>query len=489
MSKRKLLERLLISSAVLTSFAVEYFTFLQFGPLRWPLFFAVMLAPFLLTLLSTEYGVLLVLFLAPIINVFYYALNVRYSSLTAAVFVSAFLAWALKILAGRAELVRTPLDRPVAALGGATVLSLAILTFKLRGYVLGLATGSGGSGELAFSVLRTGFIVLCGCGAYFLFANNIKGGTERAVRVMLAACLVVGAVGLLEWVRGTKAFLLVPPVVRERTVPPPAMDPRLVISTFPNANLLGNYSLLLLGPALGSLLFERGRRKVLAGAALVFALFCLSFSGNRTGWFGAGFACAFGLWLAGREVRWRIGRISASVGLVLYFTYASLISTGLSREIRGKLEGLRMKVDVSNMVGVMAQVRLPLWRQALKDIPESPIFGIGPGTFPYFSEGKYHAEAVVRDPLGSGTPANPHNYYIWLLCETGTLGLGAFLWVLYRALKTGMERVRSAAGRWKFVYLGTVSSLAGYLLALTADHTLGFLEMQLVFWAVVGMLV
>ena len=486
--------KLLIPFVGVGVLAAEYVTFLQFGPLRYILFVMTMLVPFLISLWRMEYGIMLVLSSVPVVNVFYYALNVRYSSIPAAIFMSVFLAWLARLFLGKARFVRNPLNLPTTAFAGTVILALLTSSFKLRGYFLGAMGGEGKFGELSFSVLRTGFILLCGAGAALFFANNLtdEGRRRRALWAMFVACLGVGVIGILEWVGGKEVFFMIPRLVREVTVVPPARGP-LLISTFPQQNVLGNYCLLLLGPALGSCLAFSGYRRVLALVVVSLNIFCLLLSGNRTGWFGVAFASAFGLWLARREgaMRWNLGRAVVSSGLVLYLLYASVTSSGLIGDLDNFKVGRIMikKVKLQDMAKTMLHGRLVLWRQAFWDWLSSPLFGIGPGTYPYYGKGRYHTSAVVENPFRGKGPINPHNYYIWLLCETGILGLGAFLWVLYRALKTGMERVRSAGGRWKFAYLGMVSSLAGYLLALTADHTLGFLEMQLVFWAVVGMLV
>ena len=133
-----------------------------------------------------------------------------------------------------------------------------------------------------------------------LFVNNLRDDEAKrwALVAMLAGCSAVGAVGVLELAAGKNIFVLIPPVVRERTVPPPMLDRRLIISTFPNSNVLGNYSLLLLGPALGALAMLRGRWRLLPFVASASAIFCLSFSGNRTGWAGAAFGGMVGIWLA-----------------------------------------------------------------------------------------------------------------------------------------------------------------------------------------------
>ena len=481
----------LILLACFIVLSAEFFTFLQFGSLRYPLSALTILIPFLISLKWIEYGILLLVFSTPIISLFYYSLDVRYSSLLAAMFLSVFLAWLVRLFM-EPRLARCPLNRPLMAFAGAVLISLGIVFHRLREHTMEFVSGS----ELAFSIFRTGFVYLCGCAFFFLFVNNIRDekALKRVIWTMLISGLGVGILGLVEYFGKAEVFYLLPAVVKERTVVPPGSGQSL-IATFPNPNLLGNYTIFPLSLASGLTFMAKGRKRLLLGIVVVLGIFCLIFSANRTGWAGFTFAVAFGTWLAYRQglVRYDLRKLFASGALVVYFLYASLMSSGIVEDLEKveiiKVAAIRNKLKVKNVIGTTAGFRFPIWRQALRDWSERPFFGIGPGTFPYYRNGKYHQSAVVKGPTGRTVPANPHNYYLWILCETGTLGLGAFLWVLYRALKCGMERVRSAGGRWKFVYLGMVSSLAGYMLALAAGHTLGFLEMQIVFWAVVGMLV
>jgi len=476
-------------------------TFIQFGQVRYYLLVLTMAVPFAISLKEVKVGIYLLVFLTPIIEVFYYRLNVPYSSMLSAVFLSVFLGWLVHLLTRRdPRLVETPLNRPVMAFGGVTLLSLAITSYKLRGYLLGLMTGSGDAPELALSVFRTAFILLCGCGFFFLFVNTVRGKeTLRSVLgFVLAGGFVVGILGVVEYFGKVKAFYVVPAMVGKITVAPPSGG---LSSTFPNPNILGNYTILLLGLILGLLFVSGGyRRRVppfllspfsfLLVLSLSFLLFfCLIFSVNRSGWFGFGFALFLGVLLLGRnKLLPNFKEKLASLVLVLYFLYASISSTDLLADLdRGgilRMGHVRGKAHVSSMLRSLRGERLRLWKLSVGDWLRHPVLGTGVGTYSYYQNGEYHGSA--RKGLHTGVSENPHNYYLWLLCEMGFVALLCSGWVIYRIFRYGFAGIKGEGQYWGFLLTGVSCGLGGYLFALLGDHTLGFLPMQFMFWSFVG---
>ncbi len=78
--------------------------------------------------------------------------------------------------------------------------------------------------------------------------------------------------------------------------------------------------------------------------------------------------------------------------------------------------------------------RLALWHRTLEMIADRPIMGVGAGNwrivFPAYSEGD------MMDPRA--TPHRPHNDVLWVWSEMGTVGLLAYLYMLWVAF--GMVR-------------------------------------------------
>ena len=73
-----------------------------------------------------------------------------------------------------------------------------------------------------------------------------------------------------------------------------------------------------------------------------------------------------------------------------------------------------------------ARGRLTVWRHTLEMVVDHPLLGVGLGSwqyvYPLYDRGDWITDNVA--------PQRPHNDLLWMLAETGVLGLGAYLWLL-----------------------------------------------------------
>lgn len=124
--------------------------------------------------------------------------------------------------------------------------------------------------------------------------------------------------------------------------------------------------------------------------------------------------------------------------------------------------------------------RLELWKDAWDYSQNNLLFGTGPGT----------ATTVIgqhRAPVLGST--EPHNDYIKLILETGLLGLGAYLALLFSLfyrLWTGYQREKWPRRKLLFFFM-FVFSIALYLSS-AGDNILKDSSLQWSFWALVGAL-
>lgn len=222
-----------------------------------------------------------------------------------------------------------------------------------------------------------------------------------------------------------------------------------------NRNHFGGAMLLFTGVAAGRALAGWGgggrRESVLAaGAALVCGLALLATASR-----GAvlGLAVLVVVLLAAAPGRRRL-RLAMVVVVAAALLVLLLASTGLLDELAGRL--FRMYGRWRNRFLVQAD--------ALRVALEFPLFGTGPGTFPWV----YHAFQRVDDVRHFN---DAHSDWVQLLMDGGLVGLGAVA-VVVRALARAARRAwRCAdAGRWHA--LGAVAGCSGL-----AAH--GFFETNL----------
>lgn len=81
--------------------------------------------------------------------------------------------------------------------------------------------------------------------------------------------------------------------------------------------------------------------------------------------------------------------------------------------------------------------RLSLWHRTLQLVGDHP-FGTGPGSW-QFRWGDYSVMGT-RNELGEVFFTRPHNDWLWVLAETGWLGLLAYVGIFYAAIKNSISQ-------------------------------------------------
>jgi hypothetical protein len=110
-------------------------------------------------------------------------------------------------------------------------------------------------------------------------------------------------------------------------------------------------------------------------------------------------------------------------------------------------------------------------------IREHPVFGIGVGT--YYSESFRYAT-----PGASFTHENAHNDAAQIFSELGSVGLAAFLWLLYEALGS-LVRNRGDIVPHRF-RVWWLMGITAYVLTGFAGHPLIVFDSAVPFWITVG---
>jgi len=119
--------------------------------------------------------------------------------------------------------------------------------------------------------------------------------------------------------------------------------------------------------------------------------------------------------------------------------------------------------------------RVNLWKEAFPMIKSNPI-GNGLGSFVLYSSLK------IKDQLSGA-----HNVYLRLAMETGLLGLGAYLWLMFALGKEAIKNYISLSdGYFKMLNLGFISILAAYVIASIGDNHLEYIAFQWYFWLFAG---
>ena len=132
--------------------------------------------------------------------------------------------------------------------------------------------------------------------------------------------------------------------------------------------------------------------------------------------------------------------------------------------------------------------RVLFWKNSILMFKENFILGVGPGNWQIYFP-KYGLNDFTRPEVINGLVSvqNPHNDFLWILCETGILGFffyfGFIFYSLYQAfwlVKNGNNQLEKK----NFYYL--FSGIIGYLIISFFDFPSSRIEHQLVFMVVMA---
>lgn len=163
------------------------------------------------------------------------------------------------------------------------------------------------------------------------------------------------------------------------------------------------------------------------------------------------------------------GRVRAIVlgALALLMCGAILLSPVINARFERGLQEIR-EAHTSAVITPMG-IRPVMWATSIAIVREAPLMGHGVGSFP----DEYRRE-VSRTQIGwrATLTADPHNQYLFILAETGLLGLLAFVWFLVSALR------QTVTGPFKVI--GIAVLLAWCVTSLFSSHFHTFNEGHLI---------
>lgn len=126
--------------------------------------------------------------------------------------------------------------------------------------------------------------------------------------------------------------------------------------------------------------------------------------------------------------------------------------------------------------------RILFWKNSLLMWKDNMFFGVGLGNwqiqFSKYGLNNFKDYAILN---GESTLQRPHNDFIWILCETGILGLLAYLLIfglIFYQLYCLIRKATSSEEKWKFFFI--FSALAGYMVISFFDFPYERIEHQVI---------
>jgi O-antigen ligase len=240
-----------------------------------------------------------------------------------------------------------------------------------------------------------------------------------------------------------------------------------VMGTLFHPSALGNY-LLMLWPLVFIQIF-RSKKLISRSGYLILAsllVFCIGITFTRVAWFGLLVAWVLILLVLGR---FRLILISILFGSIIALVFAEPLLSRIGQAV--SFDGGQI---VFSQYGSLAW-RFLQWQIARDLFVESPIIGVGLGTFRY-----YNIWGTV-----------PHNEYLRLISEIGFLGLISFIIVMSNVVIWLYIKYRSLPKGSYFAHtLGAVLvSVIAYLILAITDNPVGLPEVSWYLWALLALAV
>lgn len=242
--------------------------------------------------------------------------------------------------------------------------------------------------------------------------------------------------------------------------------PGRVFSFYENPNAFGEVLLLLIPLAVALMLCSKGWTGRFLGffSALVGCV-AMAMTYSRAGWVGLALAAFLFV------LFWKRGLVPVGIFIAL-LGLAFLPDTVFNRVM-----------TIFDSSDTSTNSRFPLYQAAGEFLKMRPLRGAGLGTDA--------VRSVISDLNlfhGHDHFVHCHNVYLQVWCETGLLGLIAFVGGMLGTIKRGMKAVSKATCHpvVRLSVVGGFAALAGTMLCGIADYIWNYPRVMLIFWFVCG---
>lgn len=239
-----------------------------------------------------------------------------------------------------------------------------------------------------------------------------------------------------------------------------------VYSTLANPNVLGEYLLLVIPVACAMVLASDswGKRLLSLAAAGIMGV-CLILTYSRGCYLGLLFAAAVFLVLLDRRF------------LILGLIALALCPLYLPESVISRF------TSIGNLADSSTSYRVRIWLGAFAMLKDFGFSGVGYGSAAFNTIYPMYASHGV-------TAQHAHNLFLQILCDSGIIGLAAFLGLIvscYRMMFTAIRHEQDRKAR--LLQIGGISAVSGFLVQSMTDYTFYNYRVMLLFFCMLGMCV
>jgi O-antigen ligase len=260
-------------------------------------------------------------------------------------------------------------------------------------------------------------------------------------------------------------------------------------ATFKDPNAFGAYLSGMFTLLLGMSLFLRTKVKLVPIFLMLGILFVFPSIGSRSAFLAliiSSFSFTFFILMDGKInlKKKAIYASTVSLAAVVFVSFLLFLSKGSNLPMRlgDNLASALKAHDIPELISG----RTALWGSASQMIKDFPLTGVGVGGF------------IVELPnygqtLGLSLPStdSAENYFLQVASEIGLVGLFLFFWLFWEIFKEIRRtwRARQRDSRDRFLLIGLVCGIIGFLTNFLFHSYVGSFETQYLFWLYVGIIV
>ena len=222
------------------------------------------------------------------------------------------------------------------------------------------------------------------------------------------------------------------------------------------------------------------RIRWISAIALLFAIGALVLNGTRGAWVAVGFTC--GGYLFYSLAKRSMSRIKVTA-IVVLLILAPLIIIQIFPATKNRV------LSVVNTKDISLGHRFAMWPSAWDMFLDHFLLGVGLGNYHEQYLTKYVRVDLVQKYIGNNTwllHQHPHNSFLYLLAETGLLGLLSFLLLYCFVLYHFLSRIRNKFNKGVWAASAFMAVVGFLIFGLTENVVFGMNQYTQSLWLLIG---
>lgn len=278
-------------------------------------------------------------------------------------------------------------------------------------------------------------------------------------------------------------------------IPSRLPDKTDIYSTFGNPNFMSSFLAAVFPLILVNLWrsFNDTKKKTLYAASALVILFCILISRTKAAWLGVIISTILLLiFVIKINIKGKAFKKYLKASGIIFLAVIAII-TGISLILPAESNPIFAELSSLTLSNITFKGRELMWLTTFNMIKEHPIIGVGVNTF-RLNYQNYQAGFLNKQPeyipyLGSAE--SPHNQFLEITAEQGSIGVLLFLWINIVFFKSCMGLINQTPAdeahlREKMIVIGIMAGVAAILIHGLVEFPLNLVPNAMLYWMYLG---